>query len=242
MMIMNCGQCVTGLDLSEVPAQLRERILQFHRVLDAPDNFSTTPRSEDTTTTRRFYPLAGLQEDDETSLGDKKPAAPEPLELQTDLFRFSDRLSPPPPDSPGGGSSLPVQNILERMRESQSEMRRRLRQEWQQFQRWRRRQRRRRRMRRRIMKMLQRKLEKRFGPLPPGQWELIQQNSVFRTTKRIIRKKIRRLMRRKMRKRKRKFAGKDGGKTKDRKGIGEGRRKRKEKKKRRRLQQKNSEK
>ena len=214
-----------ALDLSEVPAQLREKILQFHRVLDTPDNFSTTsaPPPESPR-----YPLAGLAED----AGDHvKISQTEPLELQADLFRFSGRLSPPPATE---GLTPPTQNILECMRESQSEMRRRLRTEWQQFLRWRRRQRQRRRMRRRIMKMLQRKLEKRFGPLPPSQWKTIQNNSVFRTTKRIIRKKIRRLMRKKMKKRKMaKEGGQGGRKEKGKKARGR-RKKKKERKKQRR--------
>jgi len=183
-----------ALDLSEVPAQLRERILHFHRVLDTPDNFSASS----TQPPEMRYPLAGLQEAEPEDVS-RHSESTEPLELQADLFRFSDRISPPAGD--------PTRQILVRMRESQAEVRRRLRTEWQHFLKWRNRQRRRRRMRRRIMKMLQRKLEKRFGPLPPGQWRTIQENSVFKTTKRIIRKKIRRLMRRKARRRKRKKKG-----------------------------------
>lgn len=194
-----------ALDLSEVPAQLRERILHFHRVLDTPDNFSVTPEAPPEPP--RTYPLAGLQEAEEETAGAER-APPEPLELQEDLFRFAGRISPPLSQSkPPQGATVPTHNILQRMHESQVEIRLRLRKEWQQFLRWRSRQRRRRRMRRRIMKMLQKKLEKRFGPLPPGQWRAIQNNSVFRTTKRIIRKKIRRLMRRKKRKKKKMAAG-----------------------------------
>jgi hypothetical protein len=235
-MLMTPQNC-RALDLSEVPTQLREKILQFHRVLATPDNFSTTsvrPLAEQQQPLEdepRRYPLAGLQEDTGPPEVKTRPAEPEPLELQADLFRFSDRLVAPPAAAEGSDRGSPTQTILERMRESQSEMRRRLRKEWQQFQRWRRRQRRRRRMRRRIMKMLQRKLEKRFGPLPPGQWKTLQENSVFKTTKRIIRKKIRRLMRRKMKKRRR-MRGHGGGRDK-KKGKGERRRKRKERRRQR---------
>jgi hypothetical protein len=213
MMLMTKSE---ALDLSEVPDQLRERILHFHRVLDTPDNFSvsTQPPPE------RRYPLAGLQEaGPEDSSRNAEPVS-EPLELQADLFRFSDRISPPPT------AGDPTRQILVRMRESKVEVRRRLRTEWQQFLQWRGRRRQRRRMRRRIMKMLQRKLEKRFGPLPPDQWRTIQENSVFKTTKRIIRKKIRQLMRRKARRKRKKKEGKgraeqgDGRRKKQRKTSG----------------------
>jgi hypothetical protein len=207
-----------ALDLSEVPDQLRERILHFHRILDTPDNFSVSTSSTQPPPERR-YPLAGLQEAGPDDGSRNAEPVSEPLELQADLFRFSDRISPPP-------TGDPTRQILVRMRESKVEVRRRLRTEWQQFLQWRGRRRQRRRMRRRIMKMLQRKLEKRFGPLPPDQWRTIQENSVFKTTKRIIRKKIRQLMRRKARRKRKKKEGMgraaqgDGRRKKQRKTPG----------------------
>lgn len=165
-------------NLEGVPAHLREKILSFHRTLEAPDNFSTT-----TTTAAPRYQLAGLAE---VEAGADSAPAPRPsLDLQQDILRFSGRLS-----TPQSGS-----NIYARIARTKERKKERLEREWRQFLKWRKKQRKRKKMRKRIMKMLKRKIEKRFGPLTRERWNRFKQDTAFKDKKTIIRQKIRSRMR-----------------------------------------------
>ena len=170
-------------NLEGVPVHLRDKILQFHKTLNAPDNFSpdVTPPPPPS---RPKYGVAGLQE---LKVGEVQTTTPQPqLSLQKDLFRFSDRLSNPAVSSSEPGRS----QIYSSIANARSRRKTRLEGEWRKFLKWRKQRRRKRRMRKRIMKMLKRKIEGKFGPLSRRRWKALRRNKNFRSKRKDINKKI----------------------------------------------------
>lgn len=165
----------TPLDLDGVPDHLKQKILDFQKVLSAPDNFSVTPAP----TEAPRYGLAGLQEVGEGEEISAPRTEPGP-DLHEDLFRFSGKLSAPT-DS----------NIYARIVQTKERRKARMEREWRQFLKWRKKQRKRKRIRRRIMRMLKKKIEKRFGPISTDRWTHIKKNRLFQDKKNIIKQKVR---------------------------------------------------
>lgn len=199
-------------NLEGVPEHLKTKILSFHRTLEAPDNF-TAPAPAAPAPPRRRYQLAGLQEVGPEAAGG--PTSPRPShDLQSDLMRFSGRLTSPAGQSTGGGAAA---NIYTRMLRSRERKKQRLEREWRKFLQWRKKQRKRKKMRKRIMKMLKRKIEKRFGPLTRARWNTFKQNTAFKDKKKIIRQKIRARIRETKQNKKMKGGGGGGGRRRRRK-------------------------
>ena len=165
-------------NLEGVPAHIRDKILNFHKVLSAPDNFSAAV----TPAPPPRYGLAGLAEADDDDVMDRSSSTETP-ELQQDIFRFSHRISSP--ETAAGGS-----DVYSRLHRSKSRRKQRLEREWNQFLKWRRKQKQKRRIKRRILKAMRRKVEKRFGELSNNRWAGIRRNPAFKEKRRIIRKKI----------------------------------------------------
>lgn len=181
----NNGEKSLFPNLEGVPDHLRDKILQFHKTLDAPDNFSATPP---TPPPRPKYGVAGLQE---LAEGEVQTTTPRPQpSLQQDLFRFSDRLSSPVGLAPASSDIQGPSKIYSSLVHTRSRRKRRLEKEWHKFLTWRKRKRRKRRMRKRIMKMLKRKIESKFGPLSRRRWKMLRRNKNFRSKRKDINKRI----------------------------------------------------
>ena len=200
-------------NLSGVPEHLRDKILQFHKTLNAPDEFPITPPP---TTARPKYGVAGLQEMAAGEVQARTPAPP--LTLQNDLIRFSDRLSSPSVAvstrqmSTVSGSQNPSRTtIYSSIISTRSRRKKRLESEWKKFLKWRNRRRRKKRMRKRVMKMLKRRIENKFGQLSKNRWRTLKRNENFRRKRKDINKKISQRLR-EMRK-----AGRSGGESRRRK-------------------------
>ena len=186
-------------NLEGVPAHIRDKILNFHKVLNAPDNFTVAV----TPAPPPRYGLAGLAEADEDDLNrrDDSGDIPQP-QLQQDLFRFSDRLSTP---------EKAEEDLYSRIHRSKNRRKERLEREWNQFLKWRQKQKRKRRIKRRILKAMRRKIENKFGELSNMRWAGIRRNPAFKEKRKIIRKKInQRLKAVKRRKPNRKSSGRMG--------------------------------
>ena len=150
--------------LRGVPPELREKILAFHRVLNTPDNF-TAPSSPgpgldtDSEPSRVGFGLAEVSmEDMTTQAGPDKDAG----ELQSDLFRFSNKVTVPHnmhsvvPDLSNRQNFV---NFIER----KEKIRQRIQMEWRRFIKWRAQKRKKKRLKRRIMRTLNQRLKNQFG-------------------------------------------------------------------------------
>ena len=205
------------VNLEGVSPHLKEKILKFHQVLDTPENFTAGDDTGAAATREPRYGLAGLQEAGKSD--ELRPkAVVTASDLQRDIFRFSDRLSPP-------ADSGTLYSGLQR---SKDRRKRRMQREWRKFLSWRKKSRRRRSLKRRIMKMLRRKLEERLGSLSRARWAGIKRNKAFKSKRRVIQQRIRAKLREK---RKRKLRRKPDKKKNKRK-----RKKNRRRKKRRRRQ------
>jgi hypothetical protein len=190
-----------GDQLRGVPLELRDKILAFHRQLEAPDNFTKpTPPAP----AARARP-AGLQEwTEEDELQRRREEAEVKGELQTDLFRFQDKVSIPHSSHFGlKPTNYPSKQNFINFLKRQARLREKIRKEWKRFVKWRIQKRKRKRLKRRINRRLNTQLRKKFGPKSKMKTkeELVAYRKRKRRLKRRIRSRLRlkRLQRRQQR-------------------------------------------
>lgn len=187
--------------LRGVPPELREKILAFHRVLNTPDNFTiAAPAPPDTSRadsggSRGGFGLAEVSMDDmNTKAGPDKDAG----ELQSDLFRFSSKVTVPHnvhtvmPDLSNRQNFV---NFIER----KEKIRQRIQTEWKRFIKWRAQKRKKKRLKRRIMRTLNQRLKNQFGRVSLTGKRTKEEVKAFNRRKRILKRKIKRRLKQKQR-------------------------------------------
>ena len=191
--------------LRGVPPELREKILAFHRVLNTPDNFTAaaaSPSGPDPDPSRaesggssRGFGLAEVSKDDmNIKAGPDKDAG----ELQSDLFRFSSKVTVPHnvhsvmPDLSNRQNFV---NFIER----KEKIRQRIQTEWKRFIKWRAQKRKKKRLKRRIMRTLNQRLKNQFGRVNLTGKRTKEEVKAFNRRKRILKRKIKRRLKQKQR-------------------------------------------
>ena len=187
--------------LRGVPEELREKILAFHRVLSAPDNFTSGPRLPAPPPPPPPSSGPGLQEyteEDERRREEERRTVKG--EIQTDLFRFSDKVSVPHSSHTGLTPEPNRQNFVSYMRRK-DKLRQRIQREWRRFIKWRAQKRKKKRLKRRIRKALNKRLKKHFGKVGNNGKRTREEVKAFKRRKKMLKKRIRRrfLEKRKMR-------------------------------------------
>lgn len=207
--------------LRGVPLELRDKILAFHRQLDSPDTF---PRAAAAAPRTQAAGLAEWTKQDE--LDRRREEQEVKGELQTDLFRFSSKVSIPHAEHLGlQPTNHPSKDNFIHFLKKQARLRERIRKEWKRFMKWRTQKRKRKKLKKRINRRLNKQLRKKFGFLKIKGKRTKEEIMAFRKGKRRLKKQIaRRLRFKRMERRK--------------KGVGEGevRGERQEKGKRRRTE------
>ena len=186
--------------LRGVPPELREKILAFHRVLNTPDNF-TAPSppgpglDTDSEPSRVGFGLAEVSMDDMTTqAGPDKDAG----ELQSDLFRFSNKVTVPHNKHsvvPDLSNRQNFVNFIER----KEKIRQRIQMEWKRFIKWRAHKRKKRSLKRSIMRTLNQRLKNQFGRVDITGKRTKEEVKAFKRRKRILKRKIKRRLKQKQR-------------------------------------------
>ena len=180
--------------LRGVPPELREKILAFHRVLNTPDNF-ITPAPPDPKPSRVGFGLAEVSMDDTTSqAGSDKDAG----ELQSDLFRFSNKVTVPHTMHSMVPDLSDRQNFVNFI-ERKEKIRQRIQIEWKRFIKWRAHKRKKRSLKRRIMRTLNHRLKIQFGRVNITGKRTKEELKAFKRRKRILKRKIKRRLKQKQR-------------------------------------------
>ena len=177
--------------LRGVPVELRDKILAFHRQLEAPDNFTIK------TTARPNTKVAGLAEwtkEDEAVRA--REEAEVRGELQTDLFRFSSKVAIPHTSHFGlKPTKQPSKENFVHFLKRQARLRERIRKEWKRFMKWRLQKRKRKRLKRKINRRLNNQLRKRYGYHKAKGKRSKEEVVSFRKRKKKLKKRIARRLR-----------------------------------------------
>ena len=183
-------------NLRGVPEELRDKILAFHRVLNTPDNFTArtiapaTPPPDE-----KRYAVAGLQEASEEDEKRKREEAKKVKgELQSDLFRFSNKVSVPHSAHTNLSPTPSRQNFVSFMKRKER-LRQRIQKEWRRFIKWRTQKRKKKRLKRRINRTLNKRMKKQFGRLGMSGKRTKEEVKAFKKRKKILKRKIRRRLR-----------------------------------------------
>lgn len=188
-------------NLRGVPQELREKILAFHRVLNSPDNFTShaLPPATPPPPPPRVMSGVGLQEySEEDEKRRREEAAKVKGELQTDLLRFSSKVSIPHSSHTNTALSPTRHNFVSFMKRKEK-LRQRIQREWRRFIKWRTQKRKKKRLKRRIMRTLNKRLKKQFGKLNHSGKRTKAEIKAFKRRKRILKKRIRMRLRHKQR-------------------------------------------
>ena len=145
--------------LRGVPVELREKILAFHRVLSTPDNF-TQQQPPPPPEAERKSPMGGfgLAEVSSDDMKKKKMVDGDIGELQTDLFRFSSKVTVPHTGHSNIAPSLDNRQNFVNFIQRKEKLRQRIQHEWRRFIKWRTQKRKKKRLKRRIMRTLNKRL------------------------------------------------------------------------------------
>ena len=178
--------------LRGVPVELRDKILAFHRQLEAPDNFTIFK-----TTARPNGRVAGLAEwTKEDDVVRKRDEAEVRGELQTDLFRFSSKVAIPHSSHFGlKPTKYPSKENFVHFLKRQARLRERIRKEWKRFMKWRLQKRKRKRLKRKINRRLNNQLRKRYGYHKAKGKRSKEEIISFRKRKKKLKKRIARRLR-----------------------------------------------
>ena len=181
--------------LRGVPPELREKILAFHRVLSAPDNFTKeVPAPEPPSSGGGGFGLQEVTKEDEM----KKPVPDEDNgELQNDLFRFSSKVTVPHSAHSNLAPNLSSRQNFVNYIQRKEKLRQRIQQEWKRFMKWRTQKRKKKRLKRRIMRTLNQRLKNQFGRLGLSGKRTKEEMKAFNRRKKILKRKIKRRLRQK---------------------------------------------
>ena len=175
-----------------VPLELRDKILAFHRQLETPDNFtapSPPPPPPSSSTAPRVAGLAEWSKEDEAAR--RQEEAMVTGELQSDLFRFSSKVSTPHVSHFGlKPTSYPSKQNFISFLKRQARLRERIKKEWKRFIKWRVQKRKRKRLKRRINRRLNTKLRKKFGSINLKGKNTKEEIVAFRKRKKQLKRRI----------------------------------------------------
>ena len=179
--------------LRGVPVELRDKILAFHRQLEAPDNFTIIK----TTARPNKGKVAGLAEwTKEDDVVRKRDEAEVRGELQTDLFRFSSKVAIPHSSHFGlKPTKYPSKENFVHFLKRQARLRERIRKEWKRFMKWRLQKRKRKKLKRKINRRLNNQLRKRYGYHKAKGKRSKEEIVSFRKRKKKLKKRIARRLR-----------------------------------------------
>ena len=176
-----------------VPLELRDKILAFHRQLETPDNFTApSPPSLPPLPPPSAPRVAGLAEwSKEDEAKRRQEEAMVTGELQSDLFRFSSKVSTPHVRHFGlKPTSYPSKQNFISFLKRQARLRERIKKEWKRFIKWRVQKRKRKRLKRRINRRLNTKLRKKFGSINLKGKNTKEEIIAFRKRKKQLKRRI----------------------------------------------------